>query len=173
MVEKAIIEIPKGSSCKYETDKETGRIILDRVLKTSHSYPFNYGYIPETLAEDDDELDILTLCDHSIYPGVLVKARIIGGLEIKDNSIPDHKIISVVDQDWNYEFYESIEDISAHMKNIMVNFFKEYKTLENKSVDVGDYYGAKKAIAIIEESRKRRQDYIIKHSKPARKIRPV
>ena len=148
----AMIEISKGSKNKYELDKETGHLILDRVLFTSTHYPQNYGFIPRTFADDYDPLDVLVLCSESIIPMSFVEAIPIGVLIMTDNGLNDEKIIAVAANDPFYNCYKDISEVPPHIMDEIKHFFAVYKTLEGKptSVDVvKDHIEAEK---IIEES---------------------
>lgn len=128
----AVIEISKGSKMKYELDKETGLLRLDRVLYTSTHYPANYGFIPRTYAKDNDPLDVLVLCSEQIEPMALVKCYPIGVITMLDNGFPDDKIISIPFDDPMYNSYTDITQLPAHISDEMKHFFSVYKTLENK-----------------------------------------
>ena len=134
----ALIEISKGSKNKYELDKETGHLILDRVLFTSTIYPQNYGFIPRTFAEDFDPLDVLVLCSESIIPMSFVECVPIGVLIMTDNGLNDQKIIAVATNDPFYNCYKDINEVPPHIMDEIRHFFAVYKTLEGKptSVDV-------------------------------------
>jgi inorganic pyrophosphatase len=134
----AVVEISKGSKQKYEMDKKTGLLRLDRILYTSTHYPANYGFIPHTLAADNDPLDVLILCSESLIPMSLVKCYPIGVIIMNDNGDVDEKIIAIPDTDPNYNTYKSINDLPQHIFDEMRHFFSVYKQLENKhtSVDV-------------------------------------
>ncbi len=132
----AVIEIPKGSKSKYELDKKTGLLRLDRVLYTSTHYPANYGFIPRTYAEDNDPLDVLVLCSETIYPMSLVECSPIGVLTMTDNGEADEKIIAVPVNDPSYNVYRDISDLPAHIFDEMAHFFTVYKTLEGKKTAV-------------------------------------
>ena len=147
----AYIEISKHSKNKYELDKETGLIILDRVLSTSMIYPENYGFIPLTLAEDHDPLDVLVLCQESIQPGSLVKCLPIGVLKMVDSGEPDSKIICVAAQDSQMSFFKDIKELPGHMLDEMANFFENYKALEGKYTEVLGYESKDVAQDIIVE----------------------
>ena len=134
----ALIEISKGSKNKYELDKETGHLILDRVLFTSTHYPQNYGFIPRTYARDYDPLDVLVLCSESIIPMSFVECKPIGVLIMKDNGLFDEKIIAVPLNDPFYSPYNSIKDIPAHIMDEIKHFFAVYKTLENKATAIDE-----------------------------------
>ena len=146
-----IIEIPMGSSNKYELDKETGLLKLDRVLHSAVYYPANYGFIPRTLADDGDPLDILVLCAEPVHPLTLVKARAIGLMVMKDQDELDHKIISVLVNDPEYSSYSDVHEFPAHRLAVLKRFFQDYKTLENKTVIVDDILSASEALPVIAE----------------------
>ena len=145
----AVIEISKGSKNKYELDKETGHLILDRVLFTSTIYPQNYGFIPRTYAEDYDPLDVLVLCSEAIIPMSLVEAEPIGVLIMTDNGLKDEKIIAVAKNDPFYNCYKDISEIPPHIMDEIKHFFTVYKTLENKSTSVDVFKNRESAIEII------------------------
>ena len=147
----ALIEIPLGSKNKYEKDKETGRIRLDRVLYASMIYPAEYGVIEQTLAPDGDELDILVICSDPTFPGCTVPARVLGYLDMMDNGKLDYKLISVVDCDPRYDEIHSLEDLSPFILKEIANFFSNYKMLQGIAVEVGSYHGRRDAVRIIEE----------------------
>ena len=132
----ACIEISTGSRNKYELDKNTGLLKLDRILYTSTHYPANYGFIPKTYAEDNDPLDVLILCNESIIPLTIVECKPIGVMHMVDNGQADDKIIAVCVHDPFYKDYESIEDLPAHVSEEIKHFFKVYKTLEGKETKV-------------------------------------
>ena len=148
----AVVEISKGCKQKYELDKTTGLLRLDRILYTSTHYPANYGFIPHTLAEDNDPLDVLILCSESLNPMSLVKCYPIGVIVMNDNGSLDEKIIAIPFADPNYNTYKTIDDLPKHIFDEMQHFFKVYKELENKhtSVDVASCRDC--AIEIIKKS---------------------
>lgn len=147
------VEISKGSKCKYELDKETGALILDRILSTSTAYPHNYGFIPATLSDDGDPLDVLLLCSETIVPLSLVQCKPIGVLLMNDNGSSDEKIIAVVNHDPFYKDYSDIKELPNHIVDEIRHFFAVYKQLEvNSNVDVEAILSAKAAKRIIEES---------------------
>ncbi len=148
----AVIEIPKGSKQKYELDKKTGLLILDRILYTSTHYPANYGFIPHTLADDGDPLDVLGLCSESLLPLSLVKVYPIGVITMNDNGKNDEKIIAIPFTDPNYNSYKTIADLPKHVFDEMQHFFSVYKQLEGKNTAVNTVCGRENAIAIIEKS---------------------
>ena len=145
----AVIEIPKGSKKKYELDKETGLIILDRILYTSTHYPCNYGFIPRTYGDDGDPLDVLVLCSEALQPLSLVQCYPIGVITMKDNGKFDEKIIAIPFHDPNYNTYRSISELPLHIFQEMQHFFKVYKTLENKETVVNEAEGREKAVEVI------------------------
>ncbi len=147
----AVIEISKGGKNKYELDKETGFLKLDRVLFTSTHYPANYGFIPRTYAEDKDPLDVLVLCSETIQPMTLVECTPIGVLKMMDNHSSDEKIIAVPVHDPNYNCYHDIEELPKHRFDEICHFFEVYKTLEqNASTSILEINGAEEARAIIQ-----------------------
>lgn len=148
----AVIEIQKGSKQKYELDKKSGLLILDRILYTSTHYPANYGFIPHTLADDGDPLDVLVLCSESLLPLSLVKVYPIGVITMNDNGKNDEKIIAIPFTDPNYNSYKTIADLPKHVFDEMQHFFSVYKQLEGKNTAVNTVCGRENAIAIIEKS---------------------
>lgn len=147
-----VIEIPKGSKKKYELDKETGYIILDRILYTSTHYPANYGFIPRTYGDDKDPLDVLLLCAETLEPMTLVKAKPIGVIAMVDNGQGDEKIIAVPSNDPTYNHYSDISELPAHIFDEMSHFFTVYKNLENKQTAVNEVSGRETAIEIIKKA---------------------
>ena len=148
----AVIEIPKGSKSKYELDKETGFLKLDRVLYTSTHYPANYGFIPLTYADDNDPLDVLVLCSETIYPLSLVECAPIGVITMTDEGEADEKIIAIPVNDPSYNQYKNIGDLPAHIFNEMAHFFTVYKTLENKETAVDKVEDKDTACKIIQKA---------------------
>ncbi len=148
----AIIEIPEGSKAKYELDKESGLIKLDRVLFSSVHYPANYGFIPQTYCDDNDPLDILVLCSVQVLPLTLIEAKVIGVMHMIDNNEQDDKIIAVAKNDMSINYINELEELPPHTTIEIRNFFEDYKKLENKSVIVEEFLGREKAYKIIEES---------------------
>lgn len=146
----AVVEISKGSRKKYELDKQTGFIILDRILYTSTFYPANYGFIPHTLADDGDPLDVLIICNESIDPLVLVRCYPIGVIKMMDNGKSDEKIIAIPYEDPNFNAYRSIEALPRHLFEEMRHFFQVYKQLEGKETAVNEVLGHKRADEIIQ-----------------------
>lgn len=127
-----IIEIPKGSNIKYELDKESGMMFVDRFSITAMNYPANYGYVPNTLSEDGDPMDVLVLSQFSVHPGAVIPAKVIGMLEMEDESGIDTKIIAVPDVtgDFMYDTYQDISDVPDLLKAQIKHFFENYKTLD-------------------------------------------
>ena len=148
----AVIEITKGSKKKYELDKETGMILLDRILYTSTHYPTNYGFIPRTYAEDGDPLDVLVLCSEPIEPLALVRVYPIGVINMIDNDENDQKIIAIPFEDPMYNSYRSIEGLPSHIFSEMQHFFQVYKELEGKATAVREAKGQKEAIKVIRKA---------------------
>lgn len=148
----AVIEIPMGSSVKYELDKETGLLRLDRILYSAVYYPANYGFIPQTLAEDDDPLDVLVLCQEPVAPLTLVSARAIGLMTMVDSGKKDHKVLAVAIDDPEYDDFREAADLPPHRLTMLKRFFLDYKTLEGKAVEVDEMEPAKAALPIIEDS---------------------
>ncbi len=145
----AVIEIEKGSKKKYEMDKETGHLILDRILYTSTHYPANYGFIPRTYADDNDPLDVLLLCSEVIQPLSLVRCYPIGVITMLDQGRLDEKIIAIPYHDPTYNSYKDINELPSHLFEEMRHFFNVYKNLENKETIVDDLHGAKEAQEVI------------------------
>ena len=147
----ALIEIPLGSKNKYELDKSTGRIRLDRVLYAAMIYPAEYGIIENTLAPDGDPLDILVICSDPTFPGCIVPARVLGYLDMEDDGKLDYKLISVVDCDPRYNDVTELEHLSPFVLKEIENFFSNYKILHGITVKVGRYHNKSEALKIIEE----------------------
>ncbi len=159
-----IIEIPFGSSVKYELDKVSGLIKLDRILYSAVYYPANYGFIPQTLAEDDDPLDVLVLCQETVVPLTLIHARTIGLMTMIDAGKKDHKIIAVATEDPEFNSYREASEMPGHRLTMLRRFFQDYKQLEGKAVEVDEIQPAKEAFPIIEDalarySRQRRKGF--------------
>lgn len=148
----AIIEIPKGSKNKFELDKDSGMIKVDRVLFSSMHYPANYGFIPQTYCDDNDPLDVLVLGQEPVPPLTILTAKPIGVMKMIDQGEADDKIIAVHANDPEYADYESIFELPKHRINEVRRFFEDYKILENKSVIVENFFDKDEAIKIIENS---------------------
>lgn len=148
----AVIEIPMGSSVKYELDKQTGLLKLDRILYSAVFYPANYGFIPQTLAEDDDPLDVLVLCQEPVAPLTLVSARAIGLMTMVDSGKKDHKVLAVAVNDPEYEAFREASELPPHRLNMLRRFFQDYKKLEGKAVEVEEMEPAALALPVIEDA---------------------
>lgn len=148
----AVIEISKGSKKKYELDKETGLIILDRILYTSTHYPANYGFLPRTYAEDGDPLDVLVLCSEDLEPMSMVRCYPVGVIRMIDQNDVDDKIIAIPFNDPTWHFYQNIEDLPPHISEEIEHFFQVYKNLEHKETTDIKVLGRKDAIKIIKDS---------------------
>ncbi len=151
-VVNGIIEIPQNTRAKYELDKETGLLKMDRVIYSSMYYPHNYGFIPQTYCDDQDPLDILVLSKISIVPMCLVEAKVIGVMRMLDGGEMDDKIIAVANNDMSVQHFNDISELPAHYIKEMRNFFEDYKKLENKTVAVEDFQNAEIAKEILEQS---------------------
>ena len=148
----AVIEIPKGSKKKYELDKETGYLKLDRILYTSTHYPANYGFIPRTYGDDQDPLDVLLLCSEEIEPMTLVRCYPIGVITMIDNGRNDEKIIAIPFEDPTYNHYTDISQLPEHISEEMNHFFRVYKQLECKDTIVNEVGDREKAVGIVREA---------------------
>jgi inorganic pyrophosphatase len=148
----ALIEISQGSRTKYEIDKATGLLKLDRVIYSSFHYPQNYGFIPQTLGEDNDPLDILVICSESIQPLCLVEATVVGNMQMIDNGEKDDKIIAVATNDPSVNHITSIQSLPAHLIAVLKNYFEQYKVLENKKVAIDEFQDKEIAYRIINSS---------------------
>lgn len=145
----ALIEIPKGGKAKYELDKKTGFLRLDRILFTSTVYPANYGLIPRTLADDGDPLDVLVLCGDSIYPMTLVSCTPVGMIRMTDGGKSDEKIVAVPVNDPAYKDYTDVRELPAHIFDEMMHFFEVYKALEHKVTTVHRVCGKEEAVEVV------------------------
>lgn len=148
----ALIEIPQGSRTKYEIDKETGLLIMDRVIHSSFHYPVNYGFIPQTLGLDGDPLDILVLCSQTIQPLCLVEATVIGNMQMIDSGEEDDKIIAVATNDPSVNHIRNINELPRHFFNELKHYFEEYKVLENKEVRIDNFQTKEEAFGIIKDA---------------------
>jgi len=140
-----IIEIPKGSKNKYEIDKETGMIALDRVMHTAQDYPFDYGFVPQTLWDDGDALDVLVLTTYPLAPGILVRARPVAILEMIDGGEKDDKVIAVPVEDPRFDAVKDLSDVNPHTLKEIEHFFGTYKKIQNKEVETNGFKDAKAA----------------------------
>lgn len=147
-----VIEIPMGSSVKYELDKKTGLLRLDRILYSAVFYPANYGFIPQTFAEDDDPLDVLVLCQEPVAPLTLVNARAIGLMTMIDSGKKDHKVLAVAVDDPEYDGFHEAQELPSHRLAMLRRFFQDYKKLEGKDVDVDEFQPAAASKTVIEEA---------------------
>lgn len=147
-----IIEIPRGSKNKYEIDKETGIIALDRVMHSAQDYPFDYGFVPQTLWDDGDALDVVLLTTHPLAPGILVRARPIAVLSMVDGGDSDAKIIAVPVDDPRFADVQDMKDANQHVLKEIAHFFATYKQIQKKEVQVGEYEDAQAAKAAFERS---------------------
>lgn len=147
-----LIEIPKGSRSKYEIDKETGLLKLDRVIYSSFHYPINYGFIPQTLGQDRDPLDICVLSSQSIQSLCLVEATVIGNMQMIDSGEADDKIIAVASKDPSVNNITDIEELPKHFFNELKNYFEQYKVLENKQVEIREFQNKVTAYMVINEA---------------------
>lgn len=147
-----LIEISQGSRTKYEIDKETGLLILDRVIYSSFHYPVNYGFIPQTLGWDGDPLDILVLCSQSLQPLCLVEATVVGNMQMIDSGEYDDKIIAVATNDPSVNHITSIDELPKHFISELRNYFEQYKVLENKQVQIENFQNKEDAYKIIAEA---------------------
>ena len=148
----SVIEIPEGSRAKYELDKETGLLKLDRVLFSSFYYPANYGFIPQTLGDDNDPLDILVLSQIALEPLCIVEAKVVGVMRMMDQNEADDKIIAVAARDMSVGHINDISELPIHFINELKHFFEEYKKLEHKTVKVEDFQNKNIAIQIINQA---------------------
>lgn len=146
----ALIEIPQGSKSKYEIDKKTGLLKLDRVIYSSFHYPVNYGFIPQTLGQDNDPLDILVICSESIQPLCLVEATVIGNMQMIDNGEIDDKIIAVASKDPAVNYISNVNELPQHFIAVLRNYFEQYKVLENKKVEIDEFQDKEAAYKVIE-----------------------
>jgi inorganic pyrophosphatase len=147
-----IVEIPTGSKAKYELDKDSGLLKLDRVLFSSVYYPANYGFIPQTYGDDNDPLDILILSQIKLVPLCIVPAKVIGVMRMMDNNEGDDKIIAVAATDMSVQHYNDISELPPHFIKELKSFFEDYKKLENKTVTVEDFESREVAMEIIQRS---------------------
>jgi inorganic pyrophosphatase len=150
IVVNAAIEIPMGSSNKYEFSLRSGAMFLDRVLYSPLYYPFDYGWIPGTLSEDGDPLDILVMVTHPTFPGCVVPARPVGALRMHDEHGPDTKILAACDRDPRFNGICQLEDVPEHTRQEIVHFFQAYKELEDKAVEVFGWDGRDRAYSLIQ-----------------------
>lgn len=148
-----IIEIPKGSTNKYEMDPELGVLKLDRVLYSPLFYPFDYGFIPQTSYLDGDAIDVFVMINHPTFPGCVVEARAIGVLEMRDEKGPDEKILAVATKDPRFNNRQSLKDLNPHTLKEIIHFFEVYKDLEDKETEVLGWHDVDVAVSLIEKYR--------------------
>ena len=148
-----IIEIPKGSKNKYEVDKETGLIALDRPMHTAQDYPVEYGFVPQTLWDDGDALDVLVLATYPIMPGILVRVRPVAIMNMIDGGENDEKVIGVPVSDPRWDHVKDLEDINKHTLKEIEHFFGTYKNLQNKKVEIKGFSGRKEAVSAFNKAK--------------------
>ncbi len=148
----SVVEIPLGSSVKYELDKKTGLIRMDRPLYSAVYYPANYGFIPQSSAEDDDPLDVLVLAQDAVAPLTILPARAIGLMTMIDAGKKDHKIIAIATGDPEFNSYHQVSELPQHRRLVLRRFFQDYKKLENKAVEVEDIAPVEMAYPVIEDA---------------------
>ncbi|HMI52232.1 MAG TPA: inorganic diphosphatase [Candidatus Saccharimonadales bacterium] len=156
---QAVIEIPLGSNVKYELDKPSGLLKVDRIIHSAVYYPANYGFIPQTYAEDNDPLDVLVLCQEAVQPLALIKARAIGLMTMIDGGASDDKVIAVATNDPEFSNYVEANELPPHRLLVLRRFFQDYKQLEGKQVQVDDIRPAYAAVNVIEKSLARYQEH--------------
>lgn len=149
---QVIVEINKGSKNKYEIDKETGMIALDRVAHTAQDFPFDYGFVPQTLWDDGDALDVVLLTTHPLYPGVLVRARPVAVMHMIDGGDSDDKIIAVPVDDPRWDDTKDLSDINKHTVKEIEHFYSTYKKLQKKEVEIKGFEGAESAKKSVQRS---------------------
>jgi len=149
---QAVVEIPRGSKNKYELDKRTGLLRLDRVLYSAVIYPANYGFLPRTYCDDDDPLDVLILCQEPIPPLCLVDCRAIGLISMSDEKGRDDKVVAVATGDPEFDHYTDVSELPPHRMRELEQFLRDYKTLEHKRVEVAPMSGRERAIEVILEA---------------------
>lgn len=154
---QAVIEIPLGSNVKYEVDKRTGLLIVDRIIHSAVFYPANYGFIPRTLAEDNDPLDVLVFCQEAVQPLSLIRARAIGLMSMTDSGVKDEKVIAVAMNDPEFSDFTEARDLPSHRLLVLKRFFSDYKQLEGKGVDVEEIRPAYAALTVVERALARYQ----------------
>jgi inorganic pyrophosphatase len=149
-----IIEIPDGSNNKYEIDKDTGLIALDRAMHTAQSYPFDYGFVPQTLWDDGDAADVVLLTTYSLDPGILVPARPVGLMKMTDDGESDDKVLGVPVDDPRWEDVNDIGDVHDHTLKEIAHFFRSYKGLQDTEVEIDGFIGSSEAVTAFKRSQK-------------------
>ena len=149
---RGIIEIPKNTRAKYELDKESGLLLMDRVIFSSMYYPANYGFIPQTYCDDNDPLDILVLSQINVVPMCIVSAKVVGVMHMLDDGERDDKIIAVAQNDMSVNFINDISELPNHFINELKNFFEDYKKLENKTVEIEEFQDSTVAKRVVLQS---------------------
>lgn len=147
-----VIEVPKGGTVKYELDKRSGLLRVDRVLYSAVHYPANYGFIPRSLGDDEDPLDVLVIMDQPVAPLSVLRARVIGALPMIDDKGRDEKILAVCCDDPGYAHLRELKDLPSHLRHQFDRFFQDYKTLEEKEVQTFDFFTREEAISVIEDA---------------------
>lgn len=156
---RGIVEIPRGNRAKYELDKDSGLLRLDRVLYSSMYYPHNYGFIPQTFCDDQDPLDILIVSQSEYVPLCIVDAKVIGVMRMLDNGEADDKIVAVAAGDPSVTHYNDISDVPPHMVTEIMSFFEDYTKLENKTVVIEKIFDKETALQIIDDAYKMYKDH--------------
>lgn len=149
-----IVEIPQGSKNKYEIDKETGLIALDRAAHNGYDFPFDYGFVPQTLWDDDDAIDVIILATFPIHPGVLVRVRPVGIMNMIDGGEADDKLVAVPVDDPRFDIVEDIDDVNPHTMKEMKHFYSNYKRVQDKEVEVTGFDNKEAAVAAFERGQK-------------------
>jgi inorganic pyrophosphatase len=166
----AIIEISTGSKVKYELDKKSGLLMVDRILFSAVHYPANYGFVPRTYCDDGDPLDVLVLCSEAIQPLSIMRAKLIGVMKMRDEKGEDDKLIAVHADDPNYQDYSDVSEIPVHRLRELKRFFEDYKTLEHKRVLVAEPQGRSAALAVLRDAIRlydQERDRLMGHPAPA------
>lgn len=151
-VVNGIVEIPKNTRAKYELDKQSGLLVMDRVIFSSMYYPANYGFIPKTYCDDKDPLDILVLSQIQIVPMCIVSSKVIGVMHMLDDGERDDKIIAVAENDMSVNYINDISELPTHFFKELKNFFEDYKKLENKTVEIEEFQSKENAVKVVEQS---------------------
>ncbi|HET7825480.1 MAG TPA: inorganic diphosphatase [Anaeromyxobacter sp.] len=148
----AVIEIPTGSKVKYELDKKSGLLVVDRILFSAVHYPANYGFVPRTYCDDGDPLDVLVLCSEQIQPLAIMRAKVIGVMKMRDDKGEDDKLIAVSADDPNFSDYSDVSEIPSHRLRELKRFFEDYKALENKKVLVAEPQGRSEGLRVLRDA---------------------